>query len=147
MNRFCVSLAAALSLLPGLAGAHGLELSTTLSAPAVIVRAAYGGSEPVPFAKVQVFAPGEPEREHQTGTTDRRGYFSFVPEGGGAWRIVVDDEEGHRHDTTVQVPEPFESGAPVPPAAPSRLERALLGVALLFGATGFLYGFKARRSR
>jgi nickel transport protein len=126
-------------------GAHDLDASFSIAAPAVVVRAAYGGSEPVPFAKVQIFAPASPTQEFQMGHTDRRGYFSFVPETGGNWLVVVDDEEGHRRELTVPVPAGFRTDSEPAPAKASRFERALLGVALIFGLTGFLYGFKARR--
>jgi nickel transport protein len=139
--------AALLLALPGLLLAHEIELETALAAPAVVVRATYGGSGPVQFAKVQVFSPTAPSEEFQAGMTDRRGYFSFVPEGGGPWRVVVDDEEGHRDQVTVSVPESFESEAQWTTARASRLERALLGLGLIFGLTGFFYGFKARRRR
>jgi nickel transport protein len=131
-------------IVPVVCSAHDLEAVVTLAAPAVIVRAAYGGSEPVQFAKVQVFAPAATQ-EFQTGVTDRRGCFSFVPDGPGAWRVMVDDEEGHKREIEVKVPSPFEGVAHTPAEPGSRVERALLGVALMVGATGFLYGFKARR--
>jgi nickel transport protein len=124
---------------------HELDATVSLSPPAVIVRAVYGGSEPVQFAKVQVFAPDSAAQEFQTGMTDRRGYFSFVPAGSGVWRVVLDDEEGHRREVAVTVPEPFEAAAAAPAGGSSRFERALLGIALILGATGVLYGFKARR--
>lgn len=132
-------------LLPALLAGHDLTSSASLAGPAVIVRSVYGGSQPVPFAKVQVFAPGAEAAQHQAGSTDRRGMFSFVPDGPGVWRVVVDDEEGHRAETTVEVPASFSGGTVTVAPQASRLERALLGVALLIGLTGFLYGFKARR--
>jgi len=134
-----------LLLLPALLAAHDLTSTVTLAAPAVIVRSVYGGSEPVAFAKVQVFAPGAGPTQHQAGSTDRRGMFSFVPDGPGVWRVVVDDEEGHRADSAVDVPSNFTAAAATVSTQPSRLERALLGLALMIGATGFLYGFKARK--
>jgi nickel transport protein len=119
-----------------------------MSPPAVVIRSTYAGREPVSFASVQVFAPGQANREFQAGHTDRRGTFSFVPDGPGPWRVVVDDEEGHRRDMVVTIPEKFGS-SPDPIAAQampiSRWERALTGLALIFGATGILYGFKSRR--
>jgi nickel transport protein len=126
--------------------AHELEVAVHLAAPAVIVHAAYAGTDPVAFAKVQVFAPASPSQEFQTGVTDRRGYFSFVPAGSGAWRVVVDDEEGHRTEVSASVPQPFNSNSVPLARSSSRLERAALGIALIIGATGFLYGFKARRA-
>jgi nickel transport protein len=110
-----------------------------------VIRAAYGGSDPVPFAKVQVFSPSSSEEEFQTAVTDRRGYFSFIPAGPGSWRLVIDDEEGHRRDIQVIIPRNFDSTSASPSTSSARLERALLGVSLIFGATGLLYGFKARR--
>lgn len=133
-------------LLPLTVRAHELEAAVNLAAPAVVIRAAYGGSEPVPFAKVQVFAPSSPSEDFQTGVTDRRGYFSFVPSGPGIWRVVIDDEEGHRRDVPVTVPQPFDATSVAPINSSSRLERALSGIALMIGATGFLYGFRVRRS-
>lgn len=126
--------------------AHELDIAATLSSPAVCLRATYAGADPVPFAAVQVFAPNA--AEFQNGRTDRRGGFSFLPDTPGAWRIVIDDEEGHRRESAVQVPGDFTAAAPAaasPPEA-SRFWRALTGVSLLIGATGFLYGFKVRRA-
>ncbi len=134
-----------LLLLPALLAAHDLTSTVTLAAPAVIVRSVYGGSEPVAFAKVEVFAPGTGSTQHQAGSTDRRGVFSFVPDVPGVWRVVVDDEEGHRAESSVEVPADFSAGAVTVGAQPSRVERAMLGVALIIGATGFLYGFKSRK--
>lgn len=126
--------------------AHELDVAVQLSAPAAILRASYANSDPAPFAKIQVFTPAK--QEFQAGNTDRRGYFSFVPEGPGEWHVIVDDEMGHRKDVAIPVPDPFTANAssPEPAAAGKRLERALLGIALLVGATGFWYGFKSRRS-
>ncbi len=128
------------------AHAHELAVAVQLSAPAAILRATYANSDPAPFAKIQVFTPAK--QEFQAGNTDRRGYFSFVPESPGEWHVIVDDEMGHRKDVAVSVPDPFtgRSGPPESASAGNRLERALLGIALLLGVTGFWYGFKARHS-
>lgn len=123
---------------------HELDVAVRLSAPAAILRATYANSDPAPFAKIQVFTPSK--QEFQAGNTDRRGYFSFVPEGPGEWHVIVDDEMGHRKDVAVAVPDPFTGkSSPETAAAGNRLERALLGIALLLGVTGFWYGFKARQ--
>jgi hypothetical protein len=110
-----------------------------------VIRAAYGGSDQVPFAKVQVFSPSSPKEEFQTAVTDQRGFFSFVPAGPGSWRVAIDDEEGHRREIEVMIPQTFAATSASPLPTSSRLERALQGISLIFGATGFLYGFKARR--
>ena len=131
-------------LLPLAAGAHELELEAAPGSPAVVVTAKYGGAAPVPFAKVQVFAPGG-AREFQTGRTDQMGRFSFVPAEAGTWRVVVDDELGHRVERTVDVSAGFEA-APVRGAA-ARWERLLAGLGLLAGAAGGWYGWRARREK
>jgi nickel transport protein len=124
---------------------HELEIRTQLAAPAVIVHATYAGTEPVPFARIQIFSPAEPNKEFQAANTDKRGYFSFVPEGAGSWKVVIDDELGHRKEVAIAVPDPFKSGAGESSNVGSRLERALLGLALIFGVTGVWYGYKSRR--
>lgn len=152
MTKELIRLIPLLATLP--AAAHELDASVQFAAPAIVIRASYAGADPVPFAKVQVFKPsgsaGGPSGstgEFQAGLTDRRGYFSFVPDSPGDWRVVVDDEEGHRREVPVKVPSPFTADAASGTAGTtSRLERAITGLAILLGATGVLYGIKARRS-
>jgi hypothetical protein len=135
-----------LALLAIAASAHDMDAEVQLAAPAVIVKVTYAGSQPVAFAKVQVFAPGAPTAEFQTGLTDKRGYFSFVPETAGEWRVIFDDEEGHRREVPVAVPDRFTAAtATTATASVSRMERALTGIALILGATGIWYGIKARK--
>lgn len=140
---------AALFFLTTAAWGHELDLEVRTAPPVVIVKATYAGTEVVPFAKVQIFAPSSPGSEYQTGVTDKQGHFSFVPAEPGAWRIVVDDETGHRREATATVPAgivPTSELPPSPDPAPApRWERVVLGLSLLFGATGFLYGWKARK--
>ena len=139
--------AMAILLAVGIGWGHDIEAAVQMAAPAVIVKVAYAGSEPVSFAKVQVFAPGGGAAEYQTGMTDKRGNFSFVPDGAGEWKVVVDDEEGHRREVGIPVPERFGAGVVVGQGSVSRLERALVGIALILGATGIWYGVKSRRGR
>lgn len=128
------------------AEAHELDVGVRMAPPAVVLLCTYGGTEPVPFAKVQIFSSADAKAEYQTGMTDKRGAFSFVPDAGGEWKVVIDDETGHRREVTVSVPAQFEAGdARTVSSGGSRWERALLGVALIVGITGFWYGWKARR--
>ena len=127
--------------------AHDLSLQIELVPPVVMVRAVYGGGEPVAYSRVYISSSAEPDKMHQTGLTDALGYFAFRPASPGAWLIAVDDEMGHRQETTIQVPDPFTAASSAPaPAAPSRFERALLGIGLIVGVSGFLYGLRARRA-
>lgn len=141
--RFLFLLTAAVAL------AHDLEIRPLLAPPAVLVTAAYAGTEPVPFAKVQIFSPADSAHEFQAGNTDKNGKFSFVPDRSGTWRVVIDDEIGHRQEASVQVPEGFASGAGTAAhgaAGASRIERAITGIAILLGLTGLWYG-RSRHQR
>jgi nickel transport protein len=129
-------------LLLTLTTAHDLEVATRTAPPAAIVKATYAGADPVPFAKVQVFTPAGVE--FQNANTDKNGSFSFVPDTTGAWRVVIDDELGHRRETTVNVAS-LEASGPSQPTSTSRIERALLGLSLILGLTGFWYGFQKRK--
>lgn len=122
--------------------AHDLEVTTQVVPPAVIVKSTYAGADPVPFAKVQVYSPGG--SEFQNANTDRRGTFSFVPDAVGAWRVVIDDELGHRRELKVNIASLDGEASRTQPAT-SRVERALLGLSLLMGFTGFWYGFRNRK--
>lgn len=124
---------------------HELEVRVQLAAPAAIAQATYSGQEPVAFAQVSVHRPGG-ETEYQTGRTDAKGYFSFVPDGPGEWRIEVDDEMGHRSEAKVSIPSPFTGGEQPQTAGLSTVSKAVLGLALIMGTTGFLYGYKNRQN-
>lgn len=138
------ALVAALAATAG--SAHELALNMRLASPAVVVRAAYGGTEPLPFAKVQVFTAAG--KSFQSGVTDSRGQFAFVPDAAGDWRLVVDDETGHRAEIKIPVSDTFLAGASSASAATSvsRVERALIGIALILGIAGLLYGYRSRRT-
>lgn len=126
--------------------AHDLAIQTTLAPPTVVARALYGAAEPVAFAKVTVLAPGS-ETAYQSGNADAQGYFCFRPSAPGDWLIIVDDELGHVQRSAVSIPEPFASVPVQPGPEPStRLQRTILGISLLFGVSGFWYGFRARRA-
>jgi nickel transport protein len=131
-------------LLAPLLLAHDIEIAVRLTAPSVVTRATYAGSDPVSFAEVTVYKPGS-ETEYQTGRTDLNGYFAFVPDGSGRWHIIVDDELGHRTDKMVEVSSPFESGNEALGSELSVLQKALIGIALIIGITGLLYGYKVRQ--
>lgn len=114
--------------------------------PAVVVRASYGASEPLAFAGVELQSPGSPASSATKARTDARGYFSFVPDRAGEWKVTVDDDMGHRTERAIQVPADFESSTPAPATEVHRTERAITGVAILLGLTGVLYGWRARRA-
>ncbi|NQT92354.1 MAG: hypothetical protein HQ559_06305, partial [Lentisphaerae bacterium] len=59
------------------------------------IEAAYDDGSPMAFCDVSVFSPGDPVSEYQTGITDPRGRFAFIPDTNGVWKVTVDDGMGH----------------------------------------------------
>lgn len=129
------------------ASAHDLALSSEVRPPFVLVRAAYGESESVPFAAVEVYAPAGGAGLHQKGITDRDGNFAFVAGQEGRWRIVVDDGMGHRAETYVDISNTAgPETPPVPGGGWPRWARALTGASLLAALASLWYAYRARRS-
>jgi len=131
-----------LLVLAGSSQAHDLALRVEQVQPAVIVYATYAGVEPVTDADVTIFSPQNAESPFQTGITDVRGVFAFVPSEPGDWRIV-DDGFGHRFDQTIAVD--WQS-APVNEhgGGGATWANAILGVSIIFGFTGILLWLKSR---
>ena len=123
------------------ASAHDLVLTAERTGAAVVIRAAYAGTEPCPFAATEIFSPAAAKTEYQNGRTDRTGRFAFVPDQPGNWRVVVDDELGHRVELTVPVAE----GATLAVSGTQPVwQKALTGAALILGLMGGWYGWKMR---
>jgi nickel transport protein len=73
---------------------------------------------------------------HQTGRTDAKGRFAFIPDRNGPWTVVADDGMGHVSTATVPVeggqtamaqPDPFMASA----IHEGWLLRAMLGLSLI----------------
>jgi nickel transport protein len=151
----------------GVLQAHKLEVSLTQKPPVVVIEAGYSGHHHgLSGGDVFIYAPGEAEKAFQTGKTDVEGKFAFIPTKAGEWRVVVDDGTGHRSEEVLSLGEDFlapekaviesERGAQgkeviqEPETAPSQAQvpllwKVLVGVSLLFGIAGILYGMKARQ--
>jgi nickel transport protein len=137
-------LAALVLLLAVDASAHDLALRVEQSEPTVIVYAAYGGSEPVTDADVSIFSPANPDSPFQTGLTDIRGIFAFVPSDAGEWRVVLDDGYGHRAERMIAVDWQAATDRPAT-GERSTFDKAVLGLSLIFGWTGVLLWVQSRR--
>jgi len=87
-------------LLPSLCNAHGAK--GTVRDGGITVRAVYDTGEPMSYAKVKISAP-QAELTFQSGRTDRNGRFCFFPDIAGEWKVIVDDEIGHRLELKVPV--------------------------------------------
>ncbi len=108
--------------------------------------AEYDDGKPMNYARVKISAPGS-KLPFQSGRTDRNGRFCFFPDVSGDWKVVVDDEMGHRLAIMVPVNETRELktdkqiGGSVESSL-SRYERALMGISIIFGIFGCLLGWK-----
>jgi nickel transport protein len=122
---------------------HDLTSRSELRGGVVVIRSTYGSDEPAAFLAVEVRSPGG-TIEFQTGRTDIRGVFAFVPDRDGEWAVTLDDETGHKSEVRVTV------DAAVPDSGPAgglgMFQKALVGLAVIFGATGLLYGWRVRRT-
>jgi len=132
----------------GLLQAHKLEVTLTQHTPVLLVEAGYSGHHHgLSAADVFIYAPGEAEKIFQTGKTDEAGKFAFIPTKAGEWRVVVDDGTGHRSEKALSLGDDFFRGEKAPPSRAQIpvLWKVMVGVSLLFGIAGILYGVKARK--
>lgn len=151
-----------------IASAHSIQFDIKKHAPVVSVNAFFSQTSPLAGTSVNIYAPGE-DQPYQTGQTDRRGFFAFVPSVAGDWVFEIDDEQGHRHKANISIDENFIKGitageespedeaeetaaAPVAeeetisPAGIPLFYKIIFGLALIFGITGIYYGVRAKQS-
>jgi nickel transport protein len=145
-------------LLP--ATAHDLQTTLRMEGRIAVLEATYEGEEEASFLAVSVQAPAEDAANSdafQKGRTDFHGRFAFLPDRPGEWKITIDDEMGHRVIETFTVPATSLSstvGDDADAAGPVRgeggrssTEKVLVGLSVLFGASGFLMAFLTRRRK
>ncbi len=139
----------------GLARAHAVH-GELKSRAAIEIRAVYDGGEPMSYAAVEITRKGE-DLPFQTGRTDRNGCFAFTPDKPGTWQIVVKDGMGHRLSVNREIDKIHalaENTASLNPAEQgektgslSRLEKALAGIAIIFGLSGLAFWWRGRVER
>jgi nickel transport protein len=139
------------------AGAHGLLTDVRFQSPSVLIRTQFSEAQPVVDAMVTIFSPSASEVVWQTGRTDRAGNFAFIPDAGGDWVFIVDDQKGHAKKLTISVPADFIASPEFPAeiaagnsgelASPrERIYQTIIGLALIFGITGIFYGVRSRQT-
>ncbi len=129
-------------MVAGVLLAHDLSVGQRSEGATVVLSAVYGGTEPAAFCQVSVRSPNKSGAEFQTGRTDVRGRFAFVPDSPGEWSVVVDDEMGHRLELQVRW---NGSGAGAPDSAAQPIwQKALTGASLLLGLTGLWLWWRVR---
>lgn len=134
-------------LLPMRLYSHGV--ASKVDPGGIAVKAEYSTGEPMSYAKVKIDAPGG-EHTFQSGRTDRNGRFCFFPDVQGEWKMIVDDEMGHRLEVKVPVDEtlllqPNQQQEGVGEGSLSRFQGALIGISAIFGIFGTILGWKGYR--
>lgn len=127
----------------GQAFSHGLTHEVLQGG--VGVRAEYEAGDPMAFAEVRVFAPGQ-EEVYQEGFTDADGSFMIRAATPGPWRVEIDDGMGHKLKTTLDAD--VLSMTTTSPESPwHRSAEVLLGLSLIFAGSGFFAWGRQRRGR
>lgn len=130
--------------------AHGVD-GTIEPAEGYCVTVRYDDGEPMSYAAVEI-SPPDSDIGFQTGRTDRNGRFMFQPDGKGRWHVVVKDGMGHGVSLDLEVDADTDQakvhrpGTQSSVAGQSRWMRIIAGLSIIFGLSGFLYGWKARRT-
>ena len=96
-----LAVAALMAFGPTTGWAHGTG-SRVSAARAVVLDLHYSDGETMPYADVQVFAPGE-TMAFLHARADRLGRATFVPDRDGEWRVEGKDAEGHMVRAVVPV--------------------------------------------
>lgn len=128
--------------------AHDLQTRVEISPPYVVLTAQYEGIEAASFIAVTVHPPpsaGIKADAYQTGHTDYNGRFVFIPSAPGLWRVVLDDELGHRTELTADIGGDASVTGGGTASGRSATEKLVVGLSVLFGAAGLLYGWLSRR--
>jgi hypothetical protein len=135
--------------LPAALFAHGVDISDVTGRQDVhTVRFSYTDGTPMLFAKVKVFPPSSPDAPAQESIADRNGYFSFVNDESGEWRLTAEDGMGHRGEIMVTVGGEAETAAGTQNPAPSgnlpEPFAAVLGLSLILNVFGLWYLMKKK---
>jgi nickel transport protein len=124
-------------ILPAVIFAHGVEVSDVTGQQDVYtIMFSYTDGTPMLFAKVKVFPPSSPDAPTQESVADRNGYFSFVNDEPGEWRLTGEDGMGHKGEVIVMTAaalETKETGEPTEKTGGrvSLTMRLILGLSLI----------------
>jgi len=70
---------------------------------AVALEFMYSTGEAMSYREARVFSPNDEKFAYQSGRTDEKGRFAFVPDVPGKWRVIVRDEEGHQCTAEINI--------------------------------------------
>ena len=126
---------------------HGTE-GVAEKEEGILVSAEYDDGEPMSYAEVKILAP-DSDIPFQKGRSDRNGRFMFRPDQKGVWQIIVSDGVGHRLALEREILDvkgnmKTEASAETCFSAISRAQGIIMGVSIILGLFGIVYGWKAR---
>lgn len=108
---------------------------------AVALEFVYSTGETMSYREARVFSPEDDKFAYQSGRTDGKGRFAFVPDVPGLWRVLVRDEEGHQCTAEIVISDEWSAASESESQGNSTILdgwelflRALLGVSLIFNA-------------
>ncbi len=122
--------------------AHGIE--HVIVKDGIGIQAFYDDGNPLAYVDVTVFPPADAKTEFQSGISDKNGVFMFKPDMDGTWTIVFDDGLGHGLKEEIDIRD-SQAVEQAPSGVIPRWQKVLVGVSLIFGITGFLYGVTIKR--
>jgi hypothetical protein len=149
--KYLFAAAVLVLILPAAVFAHGVEISDVTGQEDIYtIRFSYTDGTPMLFAKVKVFPPSSPDAPAQETIADHNGYFSFVNDEPGEWRLTAEDGMGHKGEVMVTtaaaaVPGAAEAAEPAPKTGgqASLAVRLILGLSLILNIFAF-YDFILR---
>lgn len=150
MKLFTAMLLTVVVCTAGRAGAHGTE-GWLEEGCGIRLVARYDDGEPMRHARVSIACrdeSGENTIIFQTGYTDRKGRFLFIPEDNGKYRVTVQDEMGHQLVLGKMVDATETGAAQSSSTGMTTRDRrtsdkamgVIAGIATIFGLGGLLYG-------
>jgi nickel transport protein len=150
MKRLALFASGIALLFPAMLAAHGVESSVatgTTGFGTETVRFMYSTGEEMAYTLIRVYAPSRPDTETVQSITDRNGYYSFVPDEEGEWRITAEDDTGHRGEIKLAVDASGNAAAVSGGTGGTPLAlRILLGLSLILNIFA-VYRFVLRRAK
>jgi len=124
--------------------AHGVVYQEVHQGAGILIT--YDNQDPMTFADVEIFRPGETAYEFQTGMTDENGVFMFKPDTTGSWTIKVSDGLGHGQVIELLVDD-LSSNSPET-SAPRRIQKIISGLGyILFIFSAWYFYIQRKRNR
>ena len=98
---------------------------------------AYSDGELMSCCETKIYSPSDDKIAFQTMRTDELGRAAFTPDKTGEWRVIVNDNQGHRAEAKINIEnldnlENVNLNLNSQASAQEIYIRALLGVSLLF---------------